>query len=331
MNAGDSRIAVIMPAFNVAPFIEQAIESVLAQRTPVPYRLYIADDCSTDSTREICRRYAERYPERITLVCNPRNLGLPMSFSQIHNQVPEDYFCVLDGDDYFTDPDKLAMQFDLLERRPEVTVCAHNARRVLEPEVTDPTAHPPYVVDPSVPERDFTVSELARGAKYPGTPWTVYFATSTMMYRNLFKHRVPEYFYQERGSDEIIRTIVHCQYGPLAYVPRVMSAWRIRPQSRWNGLRFRKQMFKLVDDCAHWNEILGYRFDRELTERSSEHVRREVLGWKLALRYPINPLFFGGLTYRGLRNLSAYWWRQALARPSHPLEPLEPSPARQAD
>ena len=69
-------------------------------------------------------------------------------------------------------------------------------------------------------------------------------------------------------------------------------------------------------------------------QRASEHVRREVLGWKLALRYPINPLFFGGLTYRGLRNLSAYWWRRALARPSRPLEPLEllePSPARQAD
>jgi glycosyltransferase involved in cell wall biosynthesis len=290
-----------MPAFNVAPYIEEAIESVLAQRCTVPYRLYIAEDCSTDSTREICERYAQKHPDKIVLICNAQNLGLPQSFSRVHNQITEDYFCVLDGDDYFTDVKKLSIQFELLEHCPDVAVCAHNTERV-----GDRGSLPATVVSSLIPERTFGGREVARAS--------VYFATSSIMYRNVFRNRVPAYFYEERGSDEILRTLVHSQFGQIAYLPALMSAWRFRPGSRWNGLSWRIQQLKLLNDYANWNEISGYQYDQELTARSLELVRINLSTWKGIASVPRHPVFYAKLGYRGVRNVAGHWWRRSRLR-----------------
>ena len=61
----DPRVSVSIISFNHAPFIRQALESVLAQQTPFAVEILIGDDDSTDGTREIVREYAERYPDRI--------------------------------------------------------------------------------------------------------------------------------------------------------------------------------------------------------------------------------------------------------------------------
>jgi glycosyltransferase involved in cell wall biosynthesis len=67
------RVSVLMTAYNRAPFIASAIESVLAQ-TLTDFELVIVDDCSTDGTLEIAREYERRDP-RIRVVVNERNLG----------------------------------------------------------------------------------------------------------------------------------------------------------------------------------------------------------------------------------------------------------------
>ena len=50
-------VAVIMPTFNSAPYVERALESVLAQTVPVA-EIIIIDDCSSDNTLEVVRRFA---------------------------------------------------------------------------------------------------------------------------------------------------------------------------------------------------------------------------------------------------------------------------------
>jgi len=67
------RVSVLMTAYNRAPFIASAIDSVLAQ-TLTDFELVIVDDCSTDGTLKIAREYERRDP-RIRVVVNERNLG----------------------------------------------------------------------------------------------------------------------------------------------------------------------------------------------------------------------------------------------------------------
>ena len=111
-------IGVCLVTYNEEKYLAQAIESVLAQKCEAKVHLYIGEDCSKDKTREICRQYLEKHGEKITLVCNERNLGLVGNTVQLLEMIVNDgceYVAMLDGDDYWCDEQKLQKQYNFLE------------------------------------------------------------------------------------------------------------------------------------------------------------------------------------------------------------------------
>ena len=113
-------VKIAMVAYNQEKYISQAIESVLMQKTNFSYQLVIGDDCSTDSTTQICALYAEKFPDKITFIYNNQNRGLLENYKQILDNHPAKYIAILEGDDYWTDENKLQLQFDLLENNPDI-------------------------------------------------------------------------------------------------------------------------------------------------------------------------------------------------------------------
>lgn len=111
-----------MPCFDAARFIEEAIESVLAQ-TLEAWELLLIDDGSTDASPAIARAYARRFSERIRYLeheghvnrgkSTSRNLGIAQARGAL--------LTFLDADDVFL-PHKLAHQAELLERHPQVVM-----------------------------------------------------------------------------------------------------------------------------------------------------------------------------------------------------------------
>ena len=65
-------VTVSIVTYNHRPYIEQAIDSVLMQETTFPFEICLGEDESTDGTREICREYAARHPDRIRLFLRSR-------------------------------------------------------------------------------------------------------------------------------------------------------------------------------------------------------------------------------------------------------------------
>ena len=126
-------VTVILPTHNHAPFIAQAIESVLMQKTDFPFDILLHDDASTDGTADICREYAARYPETITLIAQTENQYRKDRRIQSHILIPKvsaKYTAILDGDDYWTDPEKLQKQVGYLEAHPDCTLCVGAANVV---------------------------------------------------------------------------------------------------------------------------------------------------------------------------------------------------------
>jgi glycosyltransferase involved in cell wall biosynthesis len=63
-----------MVAYNHGPFLAQAIEGVLAQKTDFAIELLVGEDCSKDDTREVALRYQRKHPQLVRLISS-----LPMS------------------------------------------------------------------------------------------------------------------------------------------------------------------------------------------------------------------------------------------------------------
>ena len=128
----NNKIAVFMITYNHAPFIAQAIQSVLDQKGDFILRLFIGEDCSTDDTGLICKKYRDRFPELIDLVNNPTNIGPILNARNVYLRCLEfgDYIAILEGDDYWTDPFKLQKQLDCLQANPDCNLVYHDVKVV---------------------------------------------------------------------------------------------------------------------------------------------------------------------------------------------------------
>jgi glycosyltransferase involved in cell wall biosynthesis len=108
-------VSVKMITYNHAPYIAQAIEGVLMQKTNFPFELVIGEDCSSDGTREIVFDYAKRYPDIIRVITSEKNVGASENSSRTNKACQGKYLAWCEGDDYWHREDKLELQVNLLE------------------------------------------------------------------------------------------------------------------------------------------------------------------------------------------------------------------------
>ncbi|WP_175640285.1 glycosyltransferase family 2 protein [Metabacillus schmidteae] len=92
------KISIIIPMYNVKDYIVETIESVINQ-TMEDIELVLIDDCSSDGTYEIAKKYLERYPN-ITLIRNKKNQGVSASRNIGLKLSKGHYIYFLDSDDY---------------------------------------------------------------------------------------------------------------------------------------------------------------------------------------------------------------------------------------
>ncbi len=116
------RVSIVTPFLNAAPYIEEAIESVLAQ-TYDAWELLLVDDGSTDESTTIALRYAAAYPERIRYVAHRgrENRGASASRNLGAAHAAGEFLAYLDADDVYL-PHKLQEQVPLLDQHADVAV-----------------------------------------------------------------------------------------------------------------------------------------------------------------------------------------------------------------
>jgi glycosyltransferase involved in cell wall biosynthesis len=115
-------ISVIVVTYNQEETIARALDSILMQKCSHPYEIVIGEDCSTDSTADVCREYARRHADRIRLFCNEHNKGLIDNYYDCLLQCRGKYIADCAGDDFWTDELKLQKEADLLEADPTVSL-----------------------------------------------------------------------------------------------------------------------------------------------------------------------------------------------------------------
>lgn len=122
-------VSIVCPTYNHEAFLAKALDGFLVQQTTFPYEILVNDDASTDGTARILARYAERYPNIIRPFYHAENQYqqgkecIPGIFKEARGR----YIAYCEGDDYWTDPDKLQLQVDFLENHPDYVLTYHDA------------------------------------------------------------------------------------------------------------------------------------------------------------------------------------------------------------
>ena len=122
-------VSICCLTYNHEAYLRDTLDGFLMQKVDFPIEILVNDDASTDGTRAILREYAERYPALIRPFYQDVNLysqGKDLCLEVLYPAARGKYIALCEGDDYWTDPEKLQLQVDFLEAHPEYTACVHD-------------------------------------------------------------------------------------------------------------------------------------------------------------------------------------------------------------
>jgi glycosyltransferase involved in cell wall biosynthesis len=127
-------VSIVMLTYNQETFVEKALQSIYDQDCNLNLELIIHNDCSTDQTAKLIEQFLLKNSSRITVVyvepeANRFSTGM-IFISDLLELCKGKYIAFLEGDDYWTDKNKLQKQFDLLEANPAFSISAHSFSKV---------------------------------------------------------------------------------------------------------------------------------------------------------------------------------------------------------
>ena len=123
------KISVICLAFNHEAYIGQCIESILNQNTEYKFEIIIHDDCSTDKTAEIIKKYESKYPDIIRGIYESENQyskGVDIETTILEKEIRGEYVSFCECDDYWLDMNRLQKQAEFLDTHASYSACHGN-------------------------------------------------------------------------------------------------------------------------------------------------------------------------------------------------------------
>lgn len=123
-------VSVCCETFNHKPYVKDALDGFLMQKTNFAFEVLIHDDASTDGTQDVIKEYAEKYPHIIKPIYQKENQyskGIGIWNTYQFPRARGRYIALCEGDDYWTDPLKLQKQVDFLDANPDYSMVFANA------------------------------------------------------------------------------------------------------------------------------------------------------------------------------------------------------------
>lgn len=221
-------VSVLITFYNQEDYVDQAIRSVIDQKTDFSVSILVGDDGSSDGTAVKVEGWQRQYPERIKLYRMERGSGKQIGgFRASRNRlnllknVESRYFIFLDGDDRFDNEDKLSKQVAILEKpeNRDCIACAHDIDMVF--------------ADGS--RRAKIGGKLREGKLTKEQYWKKwYFHTNTLLVRSSVIPKLPVKLLENNFNDNFI-TYAIIQHGALYYIPESMAVYMQTGDGIWTS------------------------------------------------------------------------------------------------
>ena len=237
MSGAAPLVSVSITAFNAEKWLSRAVDSVLRQRRDFSIEIVIADDCSKDSTLQIARAYQEQNPGVVRVLERSTNLGVQRNTYETLNQCRGRYIACLDSDDYWTDPEKLAVQVRVMESDSSICVCGTYVRWI----TTDGEVKREKYPTPS-PGR-YGLEEILRHNFIP---------TSSVIFRNGIQRKLPAWFFDFESLSDWPIWVLAALEGDVVLLDSVMADYVLAPGS---SMTSRGELFWRRMDAEFYEKI----------------------------------------------------------------------------
>lgn len=295
------KVSVAFIAYNQRRFVSEAMDGVLKQTLWHDLEVVVGDDASSDGTREVLCGYAQRHPEHVRMLDTPQHLGMIPNVVRILRACRGDYVALLEGDDYWTEPEKLARQAKLLDEMPDLTLLFHDALRIYDGGERRP--HP--YCKPGLGER-VPIQELLHANVVP---------TCSAVFRRRCIENLPQWYEKMSFGDWPLHLIAAAQ-GGVGFIDARWAVYRVHSSGMWSVLSEREKRVGAVmmyREVADWLRG-GYRdlISMRMEEEYFRLARLELSEWRpaAALRWA----GCGVKRRRGASRVSRSMWLRCFVR-----------------
>lgn len=260
-------VSICCITYNHEKYIRDAIEGFLMQKTDFPFEVLIHDDASTDGTADIIREYETKYPDIIKPIYQTENQyskGIKISATYNYPRAKGKYIALCEGDDYWTDPLKLQIQVNVLEKHPQYVFCCHRFKR--------------YIQNEGVFENDFTSDWYENNENYEIDTnilfniWPT--STLTMMIRKNAVYNASKNTQNFKHSMDVHFFYYLLKEGKGISINRIMAVYRVHEGGISSGLNRDKFITK------------AYLVHKELHEanRHEESLRKKYFTYLIRMQ-----------------------------------------------
>jgi glycosyltransferase involved in cell wall biosynthesis len=215
-------VTVCILAYNHEHYIEEALLSVIYQKTNFDVEILVGEDGSNDNTKVVLEALKIEYPDRFTIIYQDQKNKIFVdsrptgryNFIDLLHRAKGKYIATLDGDDFWIDPNKLQKQVDLLEANPHCAGCFHNSEMINAQGEAEG-----FILN--------QVNTLPLSQKDVVAAPTRFGHTSSLVFRNNKNFFIPTHF-QKSICDKILLYLV-AEKGSWMGIDAVMSCYRLHP------------------------------------------------------------------------------------------------------
>lgn len=264
--------------YNHEKYIRDTLNGFLIQRTDFPFVAIVHDDASTDSTADIIREYADKYPHIIKPLFETENQfskrdgSLRKIMNQATNELGPKYVACCEGDDYWSDPLKLQKQVDFLESNPDYNMVATNCQYLKGTELTPGR----WNVEN---ECDARFEDVVRnGGNYLITP-------SIIMRYDTYKGIPAEVTSQYVGDYPL--QIYFAYVGKIRILKDITCVYRVMAEGSWSAKSFRNKTRESVIKRIHnehklldaMDKVTGYSYHKLFLEQKDIYKYIDIYGF----------------------------------------------------
>lgn len=263
-------VSICCATYNQEKYIEQTLKGFLKQKVNFKYEIIIHDDCSSDRTRDIVEKYRIKHPELIRVIYQKENKyskGEKITINYLFPCVKGKYVALCEGDDFWTDENKLQTQYDILEKYQDCSFVTHIVEKVTK----NGEKLNEYIPAKQLCDNEVIRMNMKDFFEMFSKKTLTAFQTSSYFFRSKYlkEYLASKQFHSIPGVGDLPLIWFMMNKGETYFIRKSMSAYRTGNSSSWSAkldnLDYRIDHFKnLIQFLNFYNQYTNYQYETYL-------------------------------------------------------------------